>query len=184
MIIPLRCHTCMTMPSSEERLHIMMSRTEYQTHPYCQFPRNMRALWGSHFLFGFFNSDLHVLHWKSMYGKKCHKRSNVHRAKTIMRWLRPSCMLPIETAAHYQTHCWVIFLCCLLSGWHFIWSIQRNQYKWQGSSSWANNYIVLWASWLQWARYWMFWLFWCLPYLDWMNVFCVLIKLSNMITLE
>ena len=101
-----------------------------------------------------------------------------------MRWLRPSCMLPIETAAHYQTHCWVIFLCCLLSGWHFIWSIQRNQYKWQGSSSWANNYIVLWASWLQWARYWMFWLFWCLPYLDWMNVFCVLIKLSNMIALE
>ena len=38
----------------------------------------------------------------------------------------------------------------LLSGWPFIWSIQRNQYKWQGSSSWAINYIVLiWASWFQ-----------------------------------
>ena len=114
MIIPPCCHTCMTMPSSEERLHIMMSRSEYQTHPYCQFPRNMRALWGSHFLFGFFNSDLHALHSWSIYGKKCHKRSNVHRAKTIMRCLRPSCMLPIETVAHYQTHCCVIFLGCVL----------------------------------------------------------------------
>ena len=113
MIIPPRCHTCMTMSSSEEWLHIIMSRAEYQTHPYCQFPGNMRALWGSHFLFGFFNSDLHALHCWSIYGKKCHKRSNVHRAKTIMHWLRPSGVLPIETAAHYQTHCCVIFLCYL-----------------------------------------------------------------------
>ena len=87
----------------------MMSRTKYQTHPYCQFPWNMRALLGSHFLFGFFNSDLHALHWQSIYGKKCHKRSNVHRGKTIMRRLRPSCMLPIETAAHYQTHAVLYF---------------------------------------------------------------------------
>ena len=27
-----------------------------------------------------------------------------------MHWLRPSGVLPIETAAHYQTHCCVMFL--------------------------------------------------------------------------